>query len=174
MLVRAGVEERVIYGAADWPAFVRALRGGDKAAVADLRVFGSRRALVRAAEEVAAREATLVVVESGAELHMPTLREVDRTLTRWRGESAIKSGKRAREMGRRGAAARKRQIAEARLDEAEMGARWRDLKQYPTVFDAILRTGWTRTTAWRRFGPRDTVKPEPTLAWAGCSSLTTP
>jgi hypothetical protein len=162
-LEAAGVEPRVIYAGAElWPALVKSLRpeAKDQAAVADLRVFGSRRALVQAAEDVAARGATLVVVESGAELHMPTLREVDRTLTRWRGESAIKSGKRAREMGKRGAAARRKQIAEERQDAETVGARWRDRKRYPNAADALVGTGWTRTTAWRHFGPREVVKPK--------------
>jgi hypothetical protein len=53
LLVDAGVDERVIYlGENGWPAFVKALRPGtnDKAAVADLRVFGSRRGLLAAAK----------------------------------------------------------------------------------------------------------------------------
>jgi hypothetical protein len=95
MLVTAGVEEQVIYEAANWPAFVKALRPGDRAAVADLRIFGSRKALVAAVAEVEAQQAKLVVIESGTEIHAPTLREVDRTLTRWRGEAGMKSSKRA-------------------------------------------------------------------------------
>src|SRR4051794_38111388 len=80
MLVTAGVEERTIYEAASWPEFVKALRPGDKAAVADLRIFGSRKALVAAAAEVEARKARLVVVETSTEIDVPTLREVDRTM----------------------------------------------------------------------------------------------
>lgn len=157
-LVSAGVEERVVYGAADWPAFVLALRAGDRAAVADLRVFGSRRGLVAAAEEVATRGATLVVVDR-AEIDMPTLREVDRTLTVWRGESAIKSGKRASAMGKRGVAARKKRLAEERLCDEAAAAIWRDREGYPDAFDALrAMPGWTRTTAWRHFGKREAVK----------------
>jgi hypothetical protein len=54
LLVHAGVEERVIYPSDQWQALVRSLRPEekDKAAVADLRVFGSRRQLVDAVKAV--------------------------------------------------------------------------------------------------------------------------
>jgi hypothetical protein len=157
-LMKAGVEERVIYGADDWPAFVKALRPEDQAAVADLRVFGSRRALVAAAEEVAARGATLHVIDAGTDIDMPTLRAVDRTLTRWRGESALKNPERASTIGQRGAAARKVQITAGRLDEAAAAAIWRDIKRYPSTEEALEHMpGWTRTTAWRHFKGREPV-----------------
>jgi hypothetical protein len=158
MLVRAGLEDRVIYEAANWPAFVKALRPGDRAAVADLRIFGSRRALVAAVEEIEARQAKLVAIESDTAIDAPTLREVDRTLTRWRGEAALKDRKRASAMGKRGAVARKRQIAEARLNDDAAWMVWKD-KRYKDVADALaLMPGWTRTTAWRHFGPHEKPK----------------
>jgi hypothetical protein len=160
MLVTAGVEEHVIYEAGNWPAFVKGLRPGDRAAVADLRIFGSRKALVAAVAEVEAQQAKLVVIESGTEIHAPTLQEVDRTLTRWRGESGMKSSKRASALGQRGAAARKKQIAANRLDEAAARAIWKDTKRYPSAAEALEHMpGWTRTTAWRRLGKgREPVK----------------
>jgi hypothetical protein len=161
LLVDAGVDERVIYlGENEWPAFVKALRPGtnDKAAVADLRVFGSRRGLLAAAEAVEARGAVLVVAETGTSIDMPTLREIDRTLHRWRGEAAIKTGKRASAMGKRGAEARKKSVAAARLDKEAARAIWSDEKRYPDAADALDHMpGWTRTTAWRHFGPREIV-----------------
>jgi hypothetical protein len=161
--VRAGVEERVIYPASEWQAFVKALRpeAGDKAVVADLRIFGSRRALMKAVEEVAARGATLHVLESATDIDVPTLRAVDRTLHRWRGESAMK-GQRASKLGMRGAAARKVQIAAGRLDKEAAERIWRDLKRYPSAEEALENMpGWTRTTAWRHFKGREPVEPEP-------------
>lgn len=158
-LVKAGVEERVIYGAAEWPEFVRALRQGDHAAVADLRVFGSRKGLVNAAKEVEAREAILVVAENGTRVDMPTLQEVDRTIARWRGEAALKSPKRASRIGRMGAAARKKKASDGRLAEAFAELFWHDVERYPFVQDALAQMpGWTRTTAWRRFGGREPVE----------------
>src|SRR4051812_9984430 len=126
MLVKAGVEERAIYPAEDWSAFVLALRPGDKAAVADLRIFASRKRLMAAVEEIEAHKATLVALDSGTEIDAPTLREVDRTLTRWRGESAMKNPERASEIGKRGQAARKKAILAGRLDEAAARAIWKD------------------------------------------------
>jgi hypothetical protein len=158
LLIHAGVEERVIYAPDQWAAFVRALRpeAKDKAAVADLRIFGSRRQLVQAVKDIEAQGAKLVVVESGTEIDVPTLREVDRTLTRWRGEAAIKTKKRASELGKRGAAARAKLQAEARLGEKEARAIWQNLNRYLSAEDALRSMpGWTRTTAWRHFGPRE-------------------
>jgi hypothetical protein len=163
MLVTAGVGEQVIYDDGSWPEFVRTLRPGDKAAVADLRIFGSRKALVAAAEEVEARKARLVVVETSTEIDVPTLREVDRTMSRWRGEAAMKDRKRASALGKRGAAARKKQIAAARLDDAAARAIWKDVKRYPSVEEALeYMPGWTSTTAWRRLGGGREAKPAPT------------
>lgn len=154
LLLEAKVEERVIYDAGSWPEFLRGLRPerGDKAVIADLRVFGSRRALMVAAEEVAACGATLYVVEDDADIHLPTLRAVDRTLTRWRSGYTL-SSKKASKLGQRGAAARKKQIAESRLDEDVARPIWQDPVRYQTEADALAHMpGWTRTTAWRRLG----------------------
>jgi hypothetical protein len=161
--MRAGIEERVIYPAPEWAAFVKALRPetADKAVVADLRIFGSRRALMKAVEEVAARGATLHVLDGETDIHAPTMRAVDRTLHRWRGESAMK-GQRASKFGMRGAAARKRQIAAARLDKDAAERIWRDTKRYPSGEEALEHMpGWTRTTAWRHFKGREPVEPPP-------------
>jgi hypothetical protein len=151
---------RVIYeGADEWEAFVTALRpeAKDRAVVADLRIFGSRRKLVESAEAVTKRGATLSVVERGVVIDMPTLREVDRTLTIWRGESAMKNPRRAKEMSKRGNAARKKKLAESRLDKDAAERIWRDTKRYRDASEALDNMpGWTRTTAWRYFGPRET------------------
>jgi hypothetical protein len=153
VLMSAGLEEHVIYGAADWEPFVRALRHGDKAVVADLRIFGSRKALVAAVEAIAAQGAKLYEVVSETDIDAPTLRAVDRTMTIWRGEAGLRSHKRASEIGKRGAAARKRQIAAGRLDEDAARAIWFDAKRYPSIEEALEHMpGWTRTTAWRRLG----------------------
>jgi hypothetical protein len=107
---------------------------------------------------VEARGAVLVVAETGTSIDMPTLREIDRTLHRWRGEAAIKTGKRASAMGKRGAEARKKSVAAARLDKEAARAIWSDEKRYPDAADALDHMpGWTRTTAWRHFGPREIV-----------------
>jgi hypothetical protein len=45
MLLEAGVGERVLYSGLEWDEFVRNLRPGDEAVVADLRIFGSRKRL---------------------------------------------------------------------------------------------------------------------------------
>jgi hypothetical protein len=160
-LVRAGVEERAIYPATEWDAFVKSLRPEteDKAVVADLRIFGSRRELMKAAEQVAARGATLHVLETGTDLDMPTLRLVDRTLHRWRGESAMK-GVRASKLGMRGAAAAKKKIEAGRLDKAAAERIWRDIQRYPSTEEALENMpGWTRTTAWRHFKGREPIEP---------------
>jgi hypothetical protein len=158
LLVAAGVEERVIYPPDQWAALVKSLRPEekDKAAVADLRIFGSRRQLVEAVKAVEAKGCKLVVVESGTELDAPTLCEVDKTLTRWRGEAAIKSRAQARKLGRRGAAAKAAKVEAGRMPKDEARAIWRDLTGYPDAWRALIyMPGWTRTTAWRHFGPRE-------------------
>jgi hypothetical protein len=158
LLVQAGVEERVIYPPDQWQALVRSLRPEekDKAAVADLRVFGSRRQLVEAVKAVEAKGAKLVVVASGTELDMPTLYEIDRTLTRWRGEAAIKSRAQARRLGKRGAAAKAAKVDAERMPKDEARAIWLDRKGYPDAWQALIyMPGWTRVTAWRHFGPRE-------------------
>ena len=158
-LIRAGIDERVIYtGVNQWPAFVRALRpeGKDQAAVADLKVFGSRRALVAGAKEIAARGAVLVVVKSGTEIDVPTLIEVDATLKQWRGEATLKNPKRAAAIGQRGGFARGKKIAERRLDKEAAALIWGNLEGFPLAEDALAHMpGWTRTTAWRKFGARE-------------------
>jgi hypothetical protein len=163
LLVTAGVEERVIYPPDQWAALVKSLRPEhkDRAAVADLRIFGSRRQLVEAVKAVEAKGAKLVVVASGTELDTPTLYEIDRTLTRWRGEAAIKSRAQARKLGKRGAAAKAAKVEAGRMPKDEARAIWLDRKGYPDAWQALIyMTGWTRTTAWRHFGPREVVKPK--------------
>lgn len=157
LLELAGVSARAIYEPDEWEAFVTALRreAKDRAVVADLRIFGSRRKLVEAAEAVAAKGATLSVVERGTVIDMPTLREVDRTLTIWRGESAMKNPKRAKAMSERGNEARRKKRAEGRMEAKAFELRWRDEKRFPSVAEALDGTGWTKTTAWRHFGPRE-------------------
>lgn len=157
-LLNAGVPEKAIYrGPNEWSAFVLSLRpeAKDKAVVADLRVFGSRRALVKAAEEVAKRGATLAAVE-GLDLDLSTLWELDRVLRRWRGEAALGSRKRASQLGKRGAIAAKRAFAAQRLDEDAARMIWQDTRRYPNAVEALgSMPGWTRVTAWRRLGPRE-------------------
>jgi hypothetical protein len=60
MLLEAGVGEHALYSSLEWDEFVRNLRPGDEAVVADLRIFGSRKRLGELSAEIAARGATLV------------------------------------------------------------------------------------------------------------------
>jgi hypothetical protein len=61
----------------------------------------------------------------------------------------------AAEIGRRGGEARGKRLAEGRLSMEAARAIWKD-ERYQDAADALaLMPGWTRTTAWRRFGPRD-------------------
>src|SRR4051812_48798854 len=110
MLVAAGVEERVIYEQWEWEPFVRALRPGDEAAVADLRVFGSRAALGKASEEIAAQQAALYSAATGVAIDHPTLHEVQRTESLWAGQRSMGSRKRAKQLSARGHAAYREQL----------------------------------------------------------------
>jgi hypothetical protein len=108
MLVRAGVEPRVIYrGRDEWEPFVRALRSGDEAVVADLTIFGSRKALGEASKQVAGRNAVLVPVSSLTPIHHPTLADVQRTESKWAGHRSMGGSKRARELSKRAPSARR-------------------------------------------------------------------
>src|SRR4051812_48103497 len=95
MLMEAGVEDRgdstpiYIGGGEGWAAFVKALRRGDEAMVADLRIFGSRKRLGEATAQVEARGATLVVAPRNVRIHPPTLREAQRTESLWAGERSM-------------------------------------------------------------------------------------
>jgi hypothetical protein len=55
----------------------------------------------------------------------------------------------------RGIEAYRKKLEEGRLSKAEMEARWRNVEDHATRADAVRGTGWTVTTAWRQFGPRE-------------------
>jgi hypothetical protein len=42
-----------------------------------------------------------------------------------------------------------------KMSERQVKARWGNVEDYGTRADAVRGTGWTVTTAWRRFGPRE-------------------
>jgi hypothetical protein len=159
MLLEAGVEERVLYRGPEWSEFIRNLRPGDEAVVADLRIFGSRARLGQATAEVEARDATLVVAKGapfGIVIDPATLRAAHETERKWAGErGAMGSRKRARALSARGIEAYRKKLEEGRLSKAEMEARWRNVEDHATRADAVRGTGWTVTTAWRQFGPRE-------------------
>lgn len=158
MLLEAGVEDRVLYRGPEWPEFLRNLRPGDEAVVADIRIFGSRRALGEASAEVAARGATLVTA-AGTRIHHPTLEGVQRTESLWakyRGSASMGSSKRAKELNAKALAARRANTKAARLPEAEAKAIWHDVEGYPLSRDALKAMRWpSYVTAWRSFGPRE-------------------
>jgi hypothetical protein len=156
-LAASGVEERVIYsGKSDWPTFVRSLRHGDEAVVAELRIFGSRRALGLATAEVEARQAVLVVADGGIRIHPPTVRAVHLSESQWAGERSMGGSKRARMMSAKGNETKRKLTEAARMPEAKAEAIWRDLEGYPLRRDALAAMpGWTVMTAWRKFGPRE-------------------
>jgi hypothetical protein len=156
MLIDAGVEERVIYPSKDWSAFVLALRRGDEAVVADLRIFGSRKRLGEVNTEIEARGALLVVAARDVRIDPPTLREAHRTETAWAGERSMGGSKRARELSARGIAAYRAQLEASRIPRAEAEAKWRDVENYPNRADALkAMPGWSMMTAWRAFGARE-------------------
>lgn len=157
MLVRAGVEPRVVYrGRDEWGAFVRALRAGDEAVVADLAVFGSRKALGEASRQVADRDAVLVPVSSLTLIHHPTLADVQRTESKWAGHRSMGGSKRARELSKRAVDAKRKKIAAERMPDADARAIYFDLEKYPLRDDAInAMPGWSVMKAWRAFGPRE-------------------
>ena len=157
MLIDAGVEERAIYsGRNDWSAFVRSLRPGEEAVVADLRIFASRKGLGEASEQIAAHQATLITALRDVPIDPVTLREVQRVEGLWAGERSMGGSKRARELGKRGIAAYRKKLAESRMDRADAEAIWRDLGRYPARSEALeAMRGWTVMSAWRAFGPRE-------------------
>lgn len=158
ILVAAGVEERVIYGRNDWESFVRSLREGDEAVVAELQVFGSRKALGQASAQVAARGAVLLAAVTETRIDPPTLSEAHRTETQWAKQRSFGTRKRAKELSDRGVKAAKEAYAAVRMDRAAAKAIWLDAKRYRSVEEALEHMpGWTRTTAWRHFRKR----PEP-------------
>lgn len=160
MLMAAGVEDRgaatpIYKGREEWPTFIQALRYGDEAVVADLRIFGSRKALGKATAEVEARKAVLVAAVRDVRIDPPTLREAHETERRWAGERSMGGSKRARLMSAKANAARKELIAAARMPAVAAKAIWRDIDGYPLRREAIAAMkGWTVVTAWRTFGKR--------------------
>jgi hypothetical protein len=155
-------EINAIYSPTEWEWFIKSLRPETKdvAVVADLRIFGSRKELVGAAEEIAARNASLMSLATKTVIDVPTLLDIDRTLTIWRGESALKNPKRASRIGKMGAASRRKKLADGRLAEGLAELFWHDVERYPFTKDALAQMpGWTRTTAWRKFGGREPVEP---------------
>jgi hypothetical protein len=156
ILIDAGVEERVIYGPDEWEPFVRSLRPGDEAVVADLRIFGSRRALGEVNTEIERREAVLVSAARGVRVDPPTLRETQLVESQWAGERSMGSPHRARELGRRGNEERRR-LAEASRLSTELAEKiWRDTASYPVSGQALSEMpGWSRMKAYRAFGARE-------------------
>jgi hypothetical protein len=148
----------VIYtGADEWQPFVLSLRPEvkDTAVVADLRVFGSRRGIVDAVEEIAARGATLMVAGTGVTIDVPTLREVDRAISRLRAWVTLERG-RASKMGAMGGKARAANLRETRMERSAAERIYGDLKRYPTTLEALENMpGWSRTSAWREFKGRE-------------------
>jgi hypothetical protein len=157
VLLGAGVEDRVIYtGKADWPAFVRALRHGDEAVVAELRVFGSRKALGEGADEIHARGARLVDATHRVSVHPDTLALVQLTERIWAGERSMGGSKRARELSAKGIAAYRKKREEGRMPAADAETIWRDVEKYPLRSEAVAAMrGWSVMTAWRAFGARE-------------------
>lgn len=160
LLLEAGVDERVIYhGKVEWPVFVRALRPGDQAVVAELRIFGSRKALGEATAEVEAKEAELVVAARDVAIDPPTIREAHRAETQWAGERSMGGSKRARMLSAKGRAAYLKKIEEGRIPKDEAKAKWHDVERFPNRIDALREMpGWTMMTAWRAFGAREPVR----------------
>jgi hypothetical protein len=159
-LLGAGVEDRVIYtGKADWPAFVRALRHGDEAVVAELRIFGSRKALGEGADEIHGRGARPVDATHRISIHPDTLALVQLTERIWAGERSMGGSRRARELSAKGIAAYRKKREDERIPVAEAEAIWRDVERYPLRSEAVAAMrGWSVMTAWRAFGAREPVK----------------
>jgi hypothetical protein len=157
MLIDAKVEERVIYsGKAEWPAFVRALRPNDDVVVADLRIFGSRKALGDAAAEIEERGCYLESVAVQTQMHYDTLKAVQRVESQWAGERSMGGSKRARELSARGIAAYRAKIESSRIPKDKAEAIWRDVERYPNRADALkAMPGWKLMAAWRSFGARE-------------------
>lgn len=158
MLMNAGVEERVLYKGDEWLEFIRNLGSGDEAVVADLRIFGSRKSLGKATNEVEAKGAVLVAARRGIRIDPPTLREAHETERKWAGERSMGGHRRAREMSARAHAAKRAKMLSTRIPEEEAEGKWRDTEQYATRADAVAAMpGWSVMKAWRAFGPRETI-----------------
>lgn len=156
LLTEYGVAERVLYPGKDWAMFVHQLREGDEAVIADLRIFGSRKALGEATAEIEAKGATLVVARSKVHIHPPTIREAHEAERKWAGErGAMGHRKRAKELSKRGHEAYRKKLEAGRIPKEQIEARWRNLIDYPTRKEAVAGTGWSLTKAWREFGPRE-------------------
>jgi hypothetical protein len=156
MLIDAGVEERVIYsGKNEWPTFIRALRPNDDVVVADLRIFGSRKALGVAASQIQERGCYLESVAAQTQMHYDTLRAVQRVESQWTGERSMGGSKRARMLSAKGIAAYRKKLEESRIPRDKAEAIWRDVERYPNRSDALTAmSGWSLMTAWRAFGAR--------------------
>lgn len=157
MLIEAGVQERAIYPGKDWAESVRALRPGDEAVVADLRVFGSRKRLGAASAAIVERGATLVTA-AGTRIHHPTLADVQRTESLWNKQRSMGGSKRAKTLSAKGIAERKRRLEASRLARPKAEAVWFNSKRYPLVKDALAAMpGWTYMMAYRAFGGREKI-----------------
>jgi hypothetical protein len=156
LLLEAGVEERVLYRGSEWAEFLRNLRPGDEAVVADLRVFGSRKGLGEASAEVAERGATLVTA-TGTRIHHPTLEDVQRTESLWAKHRGIGSSKKAKHLNAKAYAAKIAKRDAERMPEVQARMIWLDTGRYPLARDALkAMTGWRNyLMAWREFGPRE-------------------
>jgi hypothetical protein len=155
MLLEAGVGEHALYSGSEWDEFVRNLRPGDEAVVADLRIFGSRKRLGELSAEIAARGAILVT-SAGTCIHQPTLEEVQRTESLWNRQRSMGGSKRAKAMNAKALAARRANATAARKPDTEAKAIWLDVKRYPLSRDALTAMKWpSYVTAWRAFGPRE-------------------
>jgi hypothetical protein len=159
MLIEAGVEERAVYRGDDWAEFVRSLRKGDEAIVAELRIFGSRKALGAASAEIAGRSATLVT-SAGTRVHHPTLEDVQRTESLWAKHKSMGGSKRAKLLNAKALLARRANRDASRMPKPEAEAIWRDTERYPLTRDALkAMPGWkSYMIAYRAFGAREPVE----------------
>jgi hypothetical protein len=154
MLLEAGVGEHALYPSSEWDEFVRNLRPGDEAVVADLRIFGSRKRLGELSAEIAARGAILVTA-AGTCIHQPTLEEVQRTESIWNRQRSMGGSKRAKALNAKALEAKRAKARETRRPDAEARAIWKDEGRYPLTRDALKAMGYpSYVTAWRKFGKR--------------------
>lgn len=161
MLMEAGVEDRgdatPIYKVHEWAEFIRNLRPGDEAMIADLSIFGSRKRLGEASAEIAARGATLVTA-AGTRVHHPTLEDVQRTESIWNKRRSMGGSKRAKQLNAKALAARRAKRDEGRMSKPEAEAIWHNTERYPLVRDALKAMwGWKYMDAYRAFGAREPV-----------------
>jgi hypothetical protein len=162
LLLAAGVPDRgkntpIYTGREEWHALIGSLRRGDEAVVAELRIFGSRKAVASALADVEGRGAKLVSAVRNVVIDGPTLREAYDTERRWAGERSIGTRKRAKAMSAKALAKRREQIKASRMPEEQAEAKWRDIETYPTreAAAAAMGPGWSKMIAWRAFGPRE-------------------